>query len=68
MNNRDQMDYDYYRGFDHGVHFVLTELRRLAKTGDVTVEKLMASIDPQWDIAKQEQKTITKRTRYARAV
>lgn len=63
MNNLDQMDYDYYRGFDHGVHFVLTELRRLAKTGDVTVEKLMTSIDPQWDIAKQKKREITRNMR-----
>ena len=63
MNSFDQMDYDYYRGFDHGVHFVMTELRRLASTGDITVEKLMKSIDPQLDIAKQKKREITRRMR-----
>lgn len=63
MNSFDQMDYDYYRGFDHGVHFVLTELRRLASTGDITVDKLMKSIDPQLDIAKQKKREITRRMR-----
>lgn len=63
MNSFDQMDYDYYRGFDHGVHFVLTELRRLASTGDITVEKLMKSIDPQLDIAKQKKREISRRMR-----
>lgn len=53
-------DFDYYKGFDHGVNFVINELRRLAKTGDISVEKLMASIDPQWDDAKQQQKVIKK--------
>lgn len=65
MNSFDQMDYDYYRGFDHGVHFVLTELRRLASTGDITVDKLMKSIDPQLDIAKQKKREITRRMRAA---
>ena len=65
MNSFDQMDYDYYRGFDHGVHFVMTELRRLASTGDITVEKLMKSIDPQLDIAKQKKREITRRMRAA---
>ena len=65
MNSFDQMDYDYYRGFDHGVHFVLTELRRLASTGDITVDKLMKSIDPQLDIAKQKKREISRRMRAA---
>ena len=65
MNSFDQMDYDYYRGFDHGVHFVLTELRRLASTGDITVDKLMKSIDPQLDIAKQKKLEISRRMRAA---
>ena len=65
MNSFDQMDYDYYRGFDHGVHFVMTELRRLASTGDITVEKLMKSIDPQLDIAKQKKREISRRMRAA---
>ena len=65
MNSFDQMDYDYYRGFDHGVHFVLTELRRLASTGDITVDKLMKSLDPQLDIAKQKKREISRRMRAA---
>ena len=65
MNSFDQMDYDYYRGFDHGVHFVLTELRRLASTGDITVDKLMKSIDPQLEIAKQKKREISRRMRAA---
>lgn len=61
MNSFDQMDYDYYRGFDHGVHFVITEMHRLAKQGNITVEGLIRSIDPQWDIAKQKQREHVKK-------
>ena len=60
MNTRKQMDYDYYKGFDHGVNFVINELRRLAATGDITVEKLMLSIDPQWDDAKTNMKRLDR--------
>ncbi len=60
MSTAKQMDRDYYRGFDHGVNFVINELRRLAATGDITVEKLMLSIDPQWDDAKTNMKRLDR--------
>lgn len=58
MNDHRQMDYDYYRGFDHGISFVINEIRRLAMSGDVTVDRILRSIDPQWDDAKKAKKAV----------
>lgn len=58
MSTTKQMDYDYYRGFDHGVNFVINELRRLATTGEITVDRLLKSVDPQWDDAKKARKAV----------
>ena len=66
MNNFNQMDLDYYRGFDHGVNFVIVELRRLAREGDITIEKLMKSVDPQWEDAKQSRNKIELEMRSCR--
>ena len=57
---------DYYRGFDHGVNFVIVELRRLAREGDITIEKLMKSVDPQWEDAKQSRNKIALEMRSGR--
>jgi len=60
------MDYDYYKGFDHGVNFVVNELRRLALQGEITVDRLLKSVDPQWDDAKKAQKAVLAEMRAGR--
>jgi hypothetical protein len=40
---------DYIKGFNAGVDCVLTEIKRLEKTGSISLDKLLKHLDPQLD-------------------
>jgi hypothetical protein len=40
---------DYIKGFNAGVDCVLTEIERLEKTGDLSLDQLLKHLDPQRD-------------------
>ena len=40
---------DYIKGFNAGVDCVLTEIKRLEKTGSISLDQLLKHLDPQLD-------------------
>jgi hypothetical protein len=50
---------DYIKGFDAGVNCVLTEIKRLEKTGPISLDLLIKHLDPQLDqkTAQKPEKT-----------
>jgi hypothetical protein len=50
---------DYIKGFNAGVDCVLTEIKRLEKTGAISLDQLLKHLDPQLDqkTAQKPEKT-----------
>ena len=40
---------DYIKGFNAGIDCVLTEIKRLEKTGSLSLDQLLKHLDPQLD-------------------